>query len=194
MSTFLAKSISKIRRTDGFSIIEVVIASFIVVIGFTAVLELGIRSEANLSFSQERLVAANLAQEGIEYIRNLRDECYIKACAGWLDEFQNEAGDVPGVGSEFCYKQIDVSKQNPELGPQSSVDCDNTDSAPFILFNKGTGYGYNVGSPTSFKRVVILRRPENRDYELEITSVVSGVWRGKKFEIKAEDHLFNWFE
>ncbi len=73
-------SILKQKRRDGnrvtqraFSIIEVMIATGVVAIGLTAVLQL-LAGSLDASFrDSEAIVATELAQEGLEYVYNVRD-------------------------------------------------------------------------------------------------------------------------
>jgi len=56
-----------------FTLIEVVVAIFLVTVGTVGAFSLIQRTIAFTAISSSRLVAANLAQEGIEIVRNTRD-------------------------------------------------------------------------------------------------------------------------
>jgi len=67
-----------IENKKAFSLLEIIIAMFIISMGVIGVMSL-IVSNINLGlFSKNKLIAMNLAQEGIELVRNIRDE-------NWLD-------------------------------------------------------------------------------------------------------------
>ena len=62
-----------LSRTRAFSMVEVIIASAIVAIGLTAVLQLLSSSLNNAFHDTDVIVATELAQEGLEYAYNVRD-------------------------------------------------------------------------------------------------------------------------
>lgn len=172
----------------GFSLLEVLIASFIVVVGFTAVLGLSVTSVANLSAARQFVIASNLAQEGVEYIHNLRDQCFLEKCSSWLDKFNfnNQGQDT------ICYGKINPSANQLsdfKHGAQCKDQNVMKDAPPLKLASDGH-YNYANGIDTTFTREVILDRIS--DNEIRVTSWVEGSWRGHIFDIRAEDHLFNW--
>ena len=60
----------------GFTLLAVMVAVFILVIGFISILGLMAASIKYGSQEEQRLVALGLAQEGIELVRNVRDTNY----------------------------------------------------------------------------------------------------------------------
>jgi Tfp pilus assembly protein PilV len=61
------------KKTKGFSIGEVMVAVFIMLVGIVGAIMLTARSIQDLGDSRESIVATLLAQEGTELVRNLRD-------------------------------------------------------------------------------------------------------------------------
>lgn len=62
------------RNNSGFTLIETLVAVLVLVLGLLGPLALAAQSISAGRLSRNRLIAANLAQEGIELVRNLRDE------------------------------------------------------------------------------------------------------------------------
>lgn len=64
----------------GQSLVEVMITIFIVVVGLAAVLSLLVFSLTAVRDSENRVIAANFAREGIDVVRNIRDTNWLKGC------------------------------------------------------------------------------------------------------------------
>ncbi len=61
------------NEKEGFTLIESILAIGVLVVGILGAFILVVRSLSNIPLIQSRLIAANLAQEGIELIRQKRD-------------------------------------------------------------------------------------------------------------------------
>lgn len=93
-STHLSKK-RKVSR-QGFSLIEVVLVTVIVATVFTALVSLYSSTIRFDSDSRNEIIASNLAQEGIEMIRNLRDEAILNSTdwdtwVGSIEDFDGGA-------------------------------------------------------------------------------------------------------
>ena len=65
------------KRTRGFGIVEVLISGVIIIIVLGALVVLARNAINNSQYVQERAQAVNLAQEGMEVVRQMRDSNYI---------------------------------------------------------------------------------------------------------------------
>src|SRR3989344_5121402 len=78
---------ARVRRTSarllltGFTLLETVVALGVLVTGIASVFSLSLQAIANASVSKNKLVAINLAQEGIELVRQIRDTNEIQGIA-----------------------------------------------------------------------------------------------------------------
>jgi Tfp pilus assembly protein PilV len=61
------------QKKQGFSLIESLLAIGVLIVGILSAFILVVRSLSNIPLIQSRLIAANLAQEGIELVRQKRD-------------------------------------------------------------------------------------------------------------------------
>lgn len=61
------------NNPKGFSLLEVLIATFILVVGILGMIGLISRSITSAIEDRQAIIAAGLAQEGIELVRNIRD-------------------------------------------------------------------------------------------------------------------------
>ncbi|MBT4210149.1 MAG: prepilin-type N-terminal cleavage/methylation domain-containing protein [Candidatus Komeilibacteria bacterium] len=77
------------KNNQGFTLIELVIALAVFTIGISAALSLALANYNNSRDNLDKIIAANLAREGIELIKNVRD-------SNWLRIEANETcGGIP---------------------------------------------------------------------------------------------------
>lgn len=74
----MQKGLKKITFRTAETLIEVVMAIFVVATGSAAATSLIVTAMQSNSFSRDNLIALNLAVEGIEAIRNIRDSNWLK--------------------------------------------------------------------------------------------------------------------
>ncbi len=173
-----ANSGSVLRSGGGFTLLETLVAITILTMATLGPMQLASRMIASARVSQNRIVAFYLAQEGIEYARNTRDNNFLNPPNGWLDGL-----DVC-FGSDGCV--IDVPNA-------SMVAC--AGECPDIKYDATNGYYYNYikGVPTIFKRVVkIIPNVGGNSDEANVRSIVS--WKDNIGEKKVvlEEDIFNW--
>ena len=83
ISSFPLASLREALRADkfqskGFTLLEIIITLFIVTVGMGGAFVIIQRSFIVMSVAESRLIAANLTQEGIEIIRNIRDTNWLE--------------------------------------------------------------------------------------------------------------------
>ncbi len=98
----------KTKQSSSFTLVEVMVSLFVLftaIIGGMAAVNRGLDTIQN---SKSRLIAANLAQEGIELIRNIRDN-------NWLDVFKEIS--FLNQGSKITNKEIPrIESRGAEIG------------------------------------------------------------------------------
>ena len=153
----------------GFTLIETLIALVLITVAMGPVLILATSSINVASRIEHNLIAANLAQEGLEVIRNIRD-------TNWLNDrpFDNN---LP-LGTW----RVEWDTVNGELL--------NEGSNPVLKKNNGL-YNYSFGADTVFKRTIAITKPNAQ--ELIVVSTVTWLERGNiNRSVSAESHLFDW--
>jgi hypothetical protein len=74
------------KTKKGFSIGEVMIAMFILITGIIGAVFLSAKSTGQIGDSRNAIIAASLAQEGVELVRNIRDNSVTQETCGAGDE------------------------------------------------------------------------------------------------------------
>jgi type II secretory pathway pseudopilin PulG len=148
-----------------FTLIETLVAISILTTGILAISSLISYLISVSSISKQRLVAAYLAQEGIEIVRNLRDTNLI-SLRNWdygLDNGEWQAD----------YDDLSLSSY----------------SGTFLNLETSGFYGYGSGTPTNFRRVIRLQKSGD---VLNINVEVSWFERGRWYSLTVQEKVYNW--
>jgi hypothetical protein len=152
----------------GFSIIELTLIMFIVSFAFTGIYVILAKISQHEKDGRYNLIAANLAQEGVEIIRNKRDN---GALAG-----QSMDGSIPNESK--CYPYLEASSDAPK--------CDDTDKSEIIGLNGEeyehcSGGGCGVLEETVFSRECSISGDNNQK---QVSCTVS--WESPTLEINKD--------
>ncbi|MBI2050094.1 MAG: prepilin-type N-terminal cleavage/methylation domain-containing protein [Candidatus Staskawiczbacteria bacterium] len=178
----------------GFTLIELAIAIFILVVGIIGVYNSFSTVVVLTAGSSSRFTAAYLAQEGIEIVRNMRDNNWIK----WTQD-QSTNWNYGLLGCENgC--EADYKTGTPE-DVRSGLTAFGGDGNN-LKIGAGGFYSYDeIGgsSPTKFKRkITITSQIVNGVDVLKVSVLVT--WKEKEQEgcdhgfcIDVEEYLYDWY-
>ncbi|MCZ2846342.1 MAG: hypothetical protein O2U61_07630 [Candidatus Bathyarchaeota archaeon] len=171
------------KNIKGQSLLETVIAIGFVMIIVVGSISMGVYTLQIGSSSQDRLTAINLAREGIEVIRNIRD-------SNWLngDSWDTTISDNLGTM---------VMNFNPTLTTgtwtisDAGGDIDTCDTTCQLYLNPIYGvYNHdNTGMPTNFYRGVEISLSGGK---LTVISRVRWIEKNKSYYVTLEEHLTDW--
>lgn len=157
------------NKKTGFTLVETMVALLLVTVAMGPVFIL-VTSAVNIaSRIEHNLIATNLAQEGIETIRNIRD-------TNWLNETVFDNNLPVGI---WRVEWNTIGGGLMAVGPN-----------PVLKKNNGL-YNYSTGADTVFRRTVTISKPNGG--ELMLISSVAWTERGNiSRTVSAESHLFDW--
>lgn len=151
----------------GFTLIETIIALAVITSAVVGPFSLATKGILNASFAKNKIIAANLSQEGIELTRKIREN-NILASRSW------DAGISSGSW------QADIFSS--DLSPFAGVP---------MLFDSTTGiYSQTSGSPTVFTRKIIITKPSAN--EIDVVSEANWMERGIDRKMILREKLYNW--
>lgn len=163
----------KFQGNNGYILIESIVAITIVVIGLLGIFSLLSRSLSLNRVVADRFVAAYLAAEGIELVKNVIDN-NILAGKPWNAGFSQGDHEADFRSSALEQNQNRLLRLNSVSG----------------------AYGYGESDATRIGRVIhITMVPDSEGIinEIIIGSSVNWTTRGGgKFHINLEEHIFNW--
>lgn len=166
-----------LRSKRGFTLIEVILAVTVITTALVACISLISFSVSGIRLGKSKLLAVNLAQEGIEIVRNIRDSNWLgpnykRAPSDWRDDLEENSYEV---------QYDDTSLFRTYSGSGNYL---NIDSAGF--------YQYDTGNSTSFKRKITINHIDNN--QIKVVSEITWQEKGRAYSIQAEDRLYNWLE
>jgi len=198
------KKFSSIKNT-GFTLVETLVAIAILSLAITGPMVIAEKGIGSAIYARDEVTAFYLAQEAIEYVRNVRDTNRIGGYAGgWLWEFGATGANCLDTSGQRC--QIDStagtpagSFTSPAPGQPNAVIQSCTVSNGFcttpISFNSTTDfYGYGSGgawTPTQFTRTIDIKEI-NTGVEALVTVTISwqtGIFNPRESFTVAE-HIF----
>jgi len=190
------------KNNKGQGLLEVVIALSIIVTGLVGALSLAISNLSNSSDSVQRVIAGNLAREGVEVVRNIRDSNWLAGEVWDTSLFFEDSDDHTAIVS------FNLEENNWDLDFGTE---DNFDEPEVLEITDDFLYNHLEGSPTNFYRLItideicadedkcgdgICSEEEEESCQERIgVRVISEVqWkdRGKTRNLVIEDKLYNW--
>jgi len=160
----------------GFTLLEIMIAIAIMEVGVVGAYVAVLRTSSSLYSVSSRYIASQLAQEGIELVRNIRDK-------NWLKGFNWNRG------LEGCQTGCEIDYNDSALS--SSYEGRN------LYINGSNGFYEYIDSPspndkkTPFKRKITIK-PETGAPALKVTVNVSWQEREKNSHFVVEGKLYDW--
>lgn len=146
------KKIQKNRsKNDGFTIIETLVAITILMISIAGPLTVAHKGLTSALYARDQMIASYLAQDAIEYIKNLRDNNLLKGQA-WNDGFSN----CVSQGGVTTYCIVDTYGGTPSPGANNGIQLKSGQNATLYTSPKGyTHYSIDT-QKTSFSRYFYL--------------------------------------
>lgn len=163
-----------LKKNDGFSLMEVMVAIAVLLVGIVGLISLLNFIVVSGRVSADRLIAINLAQEGLEVVHNSRDRS--ADWASWISDgnYDAELGLLsPAPGAPYVW----ILKKNP--------------STYKLNYDSSTGfYGYTMGTVSNFSRKIIISTLSST--EKKITTQVTWSEHGRAHTLSIEGRLRDW--
>lgn len=171
-----------LSNKKGLTLLETTIALGILMIGILASLTLMLSSFKYIQSTEDEIVVVNLAREGIEIVRSIRNNGNINIFSG---DYDNE--------SYFVDSQSNSSLSTDNiLNSVELADCDNC-----RLYLSSTGRYSHPSSTagytaTAFKRIITIQPVTDSPYEKIIISSVSWQTKDRVSTFSLETRLTDW--
>jgi|SRR3989344_4144715 len=196
--------------SEGFTLLETIVALAVILAAAVGPVSLITSGIADFAPSKNKLTANNLAQEGIELVRAVRENnlvCDIlNGPTAWPWNEDPEAPDPPS-GNQFTNITVGISVDRtlnltcggaPGISivvPLLSASC-----ASKLRFDPATGiYGYSGSQETFFSRCVQIKVPPDSPDggipagdQMDVISTVEWTERSFTKSVTLRERLYNW--
>jgi prepilin-type N-terminal cleavage/methylation domain-containing protein len=171
------KTINNKNRKNGFTMIEMIAALFVVSVGIMGVFSLVSQTISYINIISSRLTAIYLSQEGMEIIRNIRDSNFLKINKGeegnWDDNLPNDNE----------YYNLDYQSQSI---PDSINNCNGNSHLEI------SGGFYKCSSSGQFERKAKITKIG--DDKIDVVIEVSWQERGRSHQVVVRESLYQWYK
>ncbi len=171
------------KREEGFTLVETLVAVSIFSVSVVALMVVLGKGIADSNYAKKKIIAENLAQEGVESLRNIRDNTVLFAATGQVgwNSF------IANIGNSACNNTGSRCYVNDSL---ILVSCGG--QCPEMRYDSSTGrYGYS-GSLSGFRRTITAVTDINN--EVKISSLVTWSHAGVNYSVTLSETLFNWMD
>jgi prepilin-type N-terminal cleavage/methylation domain-containing protein len=196
----IAKGTSAWQR--GFTLIETMVAVSIVTLAVAGPLFTASRAVLAATNARDQLTASYLAQEGIEYIRSMRDNEFLKyylaggstiSTTAWTNFISgSDAASITSCRASTC--KLDPGRIMGVGSGLSLETCSGDTCTPLYLANGIYTQQSNIqgSSVTVFKRTIQLVDVPGSTTDERVVSTVSWSFHGVPYTITVYDHLTPW--
>ncbi len=169
----------EILKEEGFTLLEVIGAIFILMVGLGGSFSLMSQTLSAASSVELKLTAAYLGQEGLEIVKNLRDQAWLeKRTSPFLS--WNEY--LPVGNWEADYLTLDSLGNHAFNSSPLNIDADGF-------------YSYSPGVQTKFIRKISIAEISPSDPDIKrVTVQVSWEERGRAHNFQVMEDVTNWYE
>lgn len=169
----------------GFTLIETLVAVTILALAIAGPMYAASRTLIAAQNSKNQLTASHLAQEGVEYMRRLRDNRYLSNKSNPDQAFADFVGNVSSCTSAAPCK-VDVLSGSM-TGSHSACGA----SCPLYINASGQYAIAPSGTASLFTRKVhVVSRPV--DFEADVVSRVEWTFKGVTYNVEVIDTLKSW--
>ena len=195
------------RNAVGFTLLETVVALSVILAAVVGPVSLITRGLFNFSLSKNQVIAANLAQEGLELARLVRENNVACDEANGPPEWKWNRDPRGGMMTHLRVG-VDANdfRDSVECGdaaipfPHLSSSCsERLRFEPNMLLSNGGTYGYQGSQETIFSRCVDISVPPDNPTagipaadQMDVASTVNWDERGNPRSAVVRERLYNW--
>lgn len=172
--------IPNFQKNRGFTLVETLVAITVLLMAVTGAYTAAQTGLSSAIYSRDEVVAAYLAQEGIEQIRNMRDENGISG-RSWLTGIAAQSSDACYFGSTCTVDAI----------ANALYSCGGTVCPPVREDATNGFYGYDASwTATPFVRTITLT--EINPDEVQVVSTVTWSKGLSSRTFRVRENIMNW--
>lgn len=200
-SAFVPRLFRVCSASEGFGLLEAMVSIFIMITVITGAMALVSGGILNIGVAEDRLVAINLAQEGLEVVHNIRDTNWL-ANRGWNRWRNGSPGDhtlPPSASGATTCATCYVLWDSQSLTTSTTIRD--------LKWNEGDKHYEEGGGANDFRRIITITNdpdgiPGTPDVSIKATvgwggtgsCTEGGIDSGRKYCVTLEERLYNWLQ
>lgn len=192
-----------IRYYQGQSLIELLVAMVVIIIGLSAAAGIVFSNIRVQEISSDRLVASNLAREGVEYVKEIRDSNWLAGSAFNAGMYSGTDYTAIPIWTNGEFTGLDFGPTSISSDTYTLVKLSSNAATANALYAQGPAY---PGTATMFRRLLLLQ-PICSDMTVvaegascgalqvvgvRITSTVTWTKRGTTRQSQVIDEIYDW--
>ena len=171
---------NKIKAVAGFTLLEITVVTAILVIALLGISSLVIQNLQAQNYNHNFLIASMLSQEGLELVRNIRDDNWHNNNPSW------KTG--TGAGSNTDILQ-DLSYSIDYTGVIDDTPNNIDDAGARLNITNDGYYVHTGGTPTQYYRIISVL---DHSDSIAASSTVKWNYRGQSHIFVASTELYDW--
>lgn len=168
---------TKKAPSKGFTLIETLVAISILLLATLGPLSVASKGLTTALFARDQVTAFYLAEEAIEYLKNVRDSNALQGYA-WDADIAN------------CVTTFGCTIDATSISSPSSVIVPCAKRCPVLRKDSSGRFNYSSGNSTQFTRKVVVENTSNAD-EKRIIVTMSWNTAGQAKSFSIQENLFN---
>jgi prepilin-type N-terminal cleavage/methylation domain-containing protein len=177
-------------RNRGFTLVETLVAISVLAIALVGPF-VAVQNAVQGSYvARDQLIASQLAQEGVEYLRSIRDNNYHNGRT-WLDGFDGAVRNGCYGEGPSGYCTVDPTQGDFHTVAAGMLEYEGTSTVPYLYVSGANLYNQQgSGSATKFKRLVQVHTISAT--EIRITVYVIWTTGTRSYTVTVTDNLHDW--
>ncbi len=164
------------KYTHAFTLLETLVAISVLMMSLLGPFAIAQQSLRSAYYARDQVTAFYLAQEGIEFVRAVRDQNYLSG-APWLD----------GIGDACTGVPCTVDYPNFVYAPCPQGVC-----PPLKVSATGGLFNHESGDTSAFTRSVMLTQSPTNPDQMIVSVTLSWRSAGVSRTFTLEERLFDW--
>jgi prepilin-type N-terminal cleavage/methylation domain-containing protein len=198
MSIFQIKNRINCKHERGFTLVESLVAISVFSLSVLAMMIVLGKGIADTEYVKKKMIATYLAQEGIEYIRNLKDDYVLYSSdpsVGWNTFTGRINGCTTANGCYMDDQSVSYSDSTIPMTDMTLAACVDTTCATHPIYYNAATARYSlaaVGTNIGFTRKITLNYIDSNN--ARFTSTVYWIHAGLTSSVSFTENVTNWTE